>query len=142
MSGLPVGKLRAEMLQAFLDKAPVRDPRVLVGPRVGEDAAVIALGERCLVATTDPITFATDEAAWYAVQVNVNDLAVRGARPRWFLVTLLLPERASTAALVEQLFGEPARACAGGDAALVAGHAEARPGRDRPPSVATSAGRG
>src|SRR5437879_13333127 len=84
MSGLPVGKLRAEMLQAFLDKAPVRDPRVLVGPRVGEDAAVIALGERCLVATTDPITFATDEAAWYAVQVNVNDLAVRGARPRWF----------------------------------------------------------
>src|SRR5207253_2633373 len=95
MSGLPVGKLRAEMLQAFLDKVPIRDPRVLVGPRVGEDAAVIALGERCLVATTDPITFATDEAAWYAVQVNVNDLAVRGARPRWFLVTLLQIGRAS-----------------------------------------------
>ncbi len=140
MSGLPVGKLRAEMLQAFLDKAPVRDPRVLVGPRVGEDAAVIALGERCLVATTDPITFATDEAAWYAVQVNVNDLAVRGARPRWLLVTLLLPEGATTAALVEQLFAELGRACAEADVALVGGHTEVTHGLDRPVIVGTMLG--
>jgi len=140
MSGLPVGKLRAEMLQAFLDKAPVRDPRVLVGPRVGEDAAVIALGERCLVATTDPITFATDEAAWYAVQVNVNDVAVRGARPRWFLVTLLLPEGATTAALVEQLFGELGEACAEADVALVGGHTEVTHGLDRPVIVGTMLG--
>ena len=140
MSGLPVGKLRAEKLQAFLDKAPVRDPRVLVGPRVGEDAAVIALGERCLVATTDPITFATDEAAWYAVQVNVNDLAVRGARPRWFLVTLLLPEGATTAALVEQLFGELGRACEEADVALVGGHTEVTHGLDRPVIVGTMLG--
>lgn len=140
MSGLPVGKLRAEMLQAFLDKAPVHDPRVLVGPRVGEDAAVIALGDRCLVATTDPITFATDEAAWYAVQVNVNDLAVRGARPRWFLVTLLLPEGATTAALVEQLFGELGEACAEADVALVGGHTEVTHGLDRPVIVGTMLG--
>lgn len=140
MSGLPVGKLRAEMLQAFLDKAPVHDPRVLVGPRVGEDAAVIALGDRCLVATTDPITFATDEAAWYAVQVNVNDLAVRGARPRWFLVTLLLPEGATTAALVEQLFGELGEACAEAEVALVGGHTEVTHGLDRPVIVGTMLG--
>ncbi len=140
MSGLPVGKLRAEMLQAFLDKVPVHDPRVLVGPRVGEDAAVIALGERCLVATTDPITFATDEAAWYAVQVNVNDVAVRGARPRWFLVTLLLPEGATTAALVEQLFGELGEACAEADVALVGGHTEVTHGLDRPVIVGTMLG--
>src|SRR5207253_2758028 len=112
----------------------------LVGPRVGEDAAVIALGERCLVATTDPITFATDEAAWYAVQVNVNDLAVRGARPRWFLVTLLLPEGATTAALVEQLFGELGRACEEADVALVGGHTEVTHGLDRPVIVGTMLG--
>jgi hydrogenase expression/formation protein HypE len=140
MSGLPVGKLRAEMLQALLEKAPVRDPRVLVGPRIGEDAAVIDLGPRCLVATTDPITFATDEAAWYAVQVNVNDLVVRGARPRWFLVTLLLPESATTPALVERLFRELGEACDEAEVALVGGHTEVTHGLDRPVVVGTMLG--
>jgi len=81
MSCLPVGKLRASFLQGLFDRHPVKDERVLMGPRVGEDAAVIDLGERCLVATADPITFASDDAAWYALQVNANDIAVRGARP-------------------------------------------------------------
>jgi hydrogenase expression/formation protein HypE len=139
MSGLPVGKLRAEMLQAFLEKVPVRDPRVLVGPRVGEDAAVIDLGPRCLVATTDPITFATDEAAWYAVQVNVNDVAVRGARPCWFLVTLLLPEGA-TPDSVERLFRELGAACDEAGVALVGGHTEVTHGLDRPVVVGTMLG--
>src|SRR2546428_12135440 len=93
MPSLPVGKLRAKMLQAFLEKVPVRDPRVVVGPRVGEDAAVIDIGERYLVATSDPITFATDEAAWYAVQVNANDVAGRRGPPRRVLATPLLPAR-------------------------------------------------
>ena len=63
MSCLPVGKLRASFLQGLFDRHPVKDERVLMGPRVGEDAAVIDLGERYLVATADPITFASDDAA-------------------------------------------------------------------------------
>ena len=51
-----------------------------------------------LVATADPITFATDEAGWYALHVNANDIAVRGARPTWFLATVLLPEGGATEA--------------------------------------------
>jgi len=58
---LPAGKLPPDLLQAVLDKHARHDPRVVVGPRVGEDAAVIDLGDRYLVATADPITFATDE---------------------------------------------------------------------------------
>ena len=65
----------------------------------GEDAAVLDMGDRYLVATTDPITFATDELGWYALCVNVNDIAVRGARPLWFLATLLLPEGGTSEAL-------------------------------------------
>ncbi|HEY7364784.1 MAG TPA: AIR synthase related protein, partial [Methylomirabilota bacterium] len=104
MPSLPVGKLRAEFLRSLFERHPVKDGRVVVGPRVGEDAAVIDLGDRYLVATTDPITFAADDAAWYALQVNANDVAVRGARPRWFLATLLLPEGATTETSVEALF--------------------------------------
>ncbi|MBI3826971.1 MAG: hydrogenase expression/formation protein [Candidatus Rokubacteria bacterium] len=129
---MPVGKLRARTLQALLDKYPVTDPRVVVGPRVGEDAAVIDLGDRYLVAASDPITFATDRAGWYALHVNANDVAVRGARPRWFLATLLLPEGATTDESVAAIFDDLATACDELEVALVGGHTEVTAGLDRP----------
>src|SRR5947208_1448420 len=70
MQSLPIGKLRAGTLQAILDKHHSKDPRVVVGPRVGEDAAIIDNGDRYLVATTDPIAFATAEIGRYALHVN------------------------------------------------------------------------
>lgn len=131
MNVLPVGKLRAKALQVLFDRHPVTDPSVIVGPRVGEDAAVIDLGDRYLVATSDPITFAADDIAWYALQVNANDLAVRGARPRWFLATLLLPELATTEESVARLFDQLAEACTELGIALVGGHTEVTHGLDR-----------
>src|SRR5919201_7068734 len=106
MLSLPVGKLPAATLQAIFDRHPVKDPRVVVGPRVGEDAAVIDAGDRYLVVTSDPITFATDELGWYALHVNANDVVVRGATPRWFLATLLLPAGPTDEAGVRALFGQ------------------------------------
>src|SRR5437016_14669989 len=111
MSFLPVGKLPSSTLQAILERHSVKDPRVVVGPRLGEDAAVIDLGDRYLVATSDPITFAGDDVAWYALQVNANDVAVRGARPRWFLATLLLPPDTTTDESVQALFAQLGEAC-------------------------------
>jgi hydrogenase expression/formation protein HypE len=70
-SRLPTGKLPARTLEAMLSHLPQLDPRVLVGPRLGEDAAVLDFGDRCLVVTTDPITFATDRIGWYALGVTV-----------------------------------------------------------------------
>jgi hydrogenase expression/formation protein HypE len=64
---------------------------VIVGPRFGEDAAVVDLGSRYLVLKSDPVTFTTAELGWYAVHVNANDIAVMGAQPRWFQPTILLP---------------------------------------------------
>ena len=140
MQSLPVGKLRATMLQALLDKRPVRDPRVVVGPKVGEDAAVLDLGDRYLIATSDPITFATDEIARYALQVNANDVAVRGARPRWFLATVLLPEGRTTDESVEKLFAELHDACEELDVTLVGGHTEIAHGLERPLIAGTMLG--
>ena len=89
---LKAGKLPLDMLSRLLGKIDQSDPRVVLGPKAGEDAAVIDFGDRYLVAKTDPITFATDLIGWYVVQINANDLAVMGAEPRWLMVTLLLPE--------------------------------------------------
>ena len=140
MAFLPVGKLRAATLQSLFDQHPVKDPRVIVGPRVGEDAAVIDVGDRYLIATTDPITFATDDIAWYALQVNANDVAVRGARPRWFLATILLPEGKTTDDDVSTLFARLREACEEMDIALVGGHTEVTYGIDRPIVVGTMLG--
>lgn len=128
---LPLGKLPGELLQAVLDKHVPRDPRVVVGPRVGEDAAVIDLGDRYLVATADPITFATDDLGWYALHVNANDIVVRGATPRWFLATLLLPARTTDEESVRALFAQLAAACEDLQVALVGGHTEVTHGLDR-----------
>ena len=88
-----IGKLPPDLLHRLLSDAPITDPRVLIGPGIGEDAAVISMSEdRVLVAKTDPITFASDEIGWYSVHVNANDIAATGAEPRWFLATLLVPE--------------------------------------------------
>jgi hydrogenase maturation factor len=132
MPALPLGKLPPALLGRLLRAQAPDDPRVVVGPALGEDAAVLDMGDRYLVATTDPITFATDEAGWYALHVNANDLAVRGARPLWFLATVLLPEGHATEVGVERLFGEIGEACAELGVSLIGGHTEVTAGLPRP----------
>jgi len=129
---LPVGKLPPRVLAELLQRAPADDPRVLLGPRVGCDVAVLDLGDRLLVAKSDPITFATDAAGYYAVHVNANDIATSGAIPRWMLATLLLPEHSATEDLAGDLFRQISDACTALGIALVGGHTEVTYGLGRP----------
>jgi len=129
---LPVGKVDLLLLESLLKKYVVLDERVVVGPRIGEDAAVIDFGDRYLVATTDPITFATEKLGYYALHINANDLAVRGAVPRWFLATLLLPEKGTTEEVVEGVFAQIWDACRALGISWVGGHTEVTYGLDRP----------
>ena len=129
---LPAGKLPLEVLSGLLGKIPGGDPRVVLGGRTGEDAAVIDLGDRYLIAASDPVTFATERPGWYAVQVNANDIAAMGGECRWLLATLLLPENRTTADEVESLFTELSAACSKLGVALVGGHTEITSGMERP----------
>lgn len=129
----PIGKLpQAALLNLLATHTGGTDPRVILGPGLGHDAAVIDFGDRYLVTKSDPITFATDEIGWYVVHVNANDVACLGATPRWFVATLLLPEGRSDHALVEQIFGQISAACRELGATLVGGHTEVTYGLDRP----------
>lgn len=131
-SHFPLGKLPAPVLADLLRRNHLGDPRVMVGPGIGLDCAVLDIGDRYLVAKTDPITFATDLIGWYAVHVNANDIACSGAKPRWFLATLLLPEGRADHELVEGIFEQIIDACRGIGASLVGGHTEITYGLDRP----------
>jgi hydrogenase maturation factor len=128
----PLGKLPAEQLAHLLARYGRADPRLVVGPRPGEDVAVIDMGERYLVAKSDPITFATDEIGRYVVNVNANDIACSGATPRWFLATLLLPEGKTDIQLVESIFAQIAQACDELEVTLAGGHTEITYGLERP----------
>jgi len=132
MTVLKPGKLPPELLQRLLTAYTSTHPRVIVGPAVGEDAAIIDMGDRYLIAKSDPITFATDAIGYYAVVVNANDIATRGGQPKWFLATLLLPEHTTSEALVESIFAQIAQACTSFGIALVGGHTEVTYGLDRP----------
>jgi hydrogenase maturation factor len=132
MAALKPGKLPPDLLHRLLTTYTKVDPRVIVGAAVGEDAAVIDLGERYLIAKSDPVTFATDAIGYYAVVVNANDIATRGGQPKWFLATVLLPEHHTTEALVESIFAQIAQACQSMGICLIGGHTEVTHGLDRP----------
>lgn len=135
---LPAGKLPPALLAELLATLPADDPHLLVGPSVGEDAAVIdfAPGQgRLLVAKADPITFATDEIGYYAVNVCANDIAVCGGIPRYYLPTLLLPAEgvgAAGAGMAERIFAQIGAACRALGIVVAGGHSEVTPAVHRP----------
>jgi hydrogenase maturation factor len=92
---LRTGKIPVALLAKITRQRGAPDAAVVVGPAFGEDAAVIDIGRGYLVLKSDPVTFTTSELGWYAVHVNANDVAVMGARPRWFQPTIILPPRSS-----------------------------------------------
>lgn len=130
---LPTGKLPVRLLRRLLaGRARGRDPRLVVGPGIGLDAAAIDLGDRYLVAKTDPITFVAEEAGAYVLTINANDLATMGATPRWFLATLLLPAGRTAPRQVSRIFSHIRSACRSLKVSLCGGHTEITDAVTRP----------
>ena len=132
MTLFATGKLPPDTLAKLLQEIDCQDTRVTIGPRVGEDAAVLDMGDRYLVATTDPITFTETRLGWYGVNINANDVAVKGAEPRWFMATLLLPEAKTDEHLVKDIFDDIIVSCRSLSVTLIGGHTEITSGLDRP----------
>jgi len=129
---LQTGKLDIQTLGKLLQRYALSDDRVLLGPQIGEDTAAIDMGEKVLVVTTDPITFATDEIGYYGLVVNANDIATSGAQPKWFTVNILLPEKKTDKAMVDRIFRQIHQACREFGISLIGGHTEISCGLDRP----------
>jgi len=128
---LRTGKLPPELLKRILRNRGAKDPRVVMGPGIGEDAAVVRLGKILLVLKTDPVTYAADLIGWYAVNINANDVVTRGALPAWFQATILLPQ-GSEMSLAEDISKQISDAAKGLGIAVTGGHTEVTPGIDHP----------
>ena len=120
---LEVGKLPAALLAEVLETGRPVPPELLLPPRVGEDAGVVAVQSGALIAASDPVTLTGQDVGAHAVLVNANDIAVMGAKPRWFTATVLLPP-GITAGEVRALYRRMHEALADIDALLVGGHVE------------------
>ncbi len=131
---MKTGKLEIELLKRLLTKYALVDSQVVVGPKIGEDAAVVSLGrslDRYWVLTSDPITFTTEAMGYYGVVVNMNDLATRGAIPKWFLATLLFPEGVEPKE-IEKIFRQIHQTCQKFQISFIGGHTEVTPGIEKP----------
>jgi len=130
---LKTGKLDIDILKKFLERSVILDPQVVIGPKIGEDAAVIDLGKgtnHYWVVTSDPITFTTEEIGYYGVVVNLNDIATMGAIPKWFLATLLFPE-GSESRIIEKVFRQVHNDCQQFKISWIGGHTEIAPGIEK-----------
>ncbi len=127
-----VGKIPpAALLRSVFPYTGKKNTRVIVKPGIGRDAAVIRYGGRVLAFSTDPITGTTTHIGSHSVIINANDIATTGARPAWYLCTLLLPigteERLLHGVMIE--IHETAKELG---ISVVGGHSEVTSGLDRP----------
>ncbi|MCD6158057.1 MAG: AIR synthase family protein [Euryarchaeota archaeon] len=119
-------KLPPEILNDILSSLDV-DESVIIGPKVGEDFAVIKIGEKYLVVHSDPITGASKHIGWYSVIVPANDIATSGAKPKWLLSTIL----ASSEESAKNTLKEIAKYAKKLGISVVGGHTEVTPGLPR-----------
>lgn len=125
------GKFDRGTLSALvLSRTGAANPNLLSGPAFGEDAAAIRMGDRTLIASTDPISLAAERIGQLAVAVASNDVAASGGRPEFLLSTVLLPgadpDRLDT--ITAQLDAESERL----GLTIAGGHTEVVAGLDRP----------
>ncbi len=110
----------------------IKDPNVIVGPQIGEDSAVIDIGnDKVLVVHSDGITGAIELLGWLAIHIVSNDIAVTGAKPRWYLSTFYLPENASEE-VIDEITSQMDAAAKEIGVMIVGGHTEFTPRLGRP----------
>ncbi len=141
-SGFLEGKLPPDVLREIVFKrlGAKRDD-VVLGPAYGEDAAATRIGcGKLLVSHSDPITAATREAGWLSVHVACNDVATRGARPLWVLLTILVPASPEWRRVLEEQVGGVDRAARELGVAVIGGHTEVTSTVSSPVLAATCLG--
>lgn len=122
---LPSGKLSPEALERnVLSYSGAENKNLLIGPAVGEDAAVIKWDSgKYMIFASDPISGASKGAGKLLVRVNSNDIASKGGDPLYMTVTLMLPPETGeegAAAIMKEVHEE----CLAQGISVAGGHTE------------------
>lgn len=130
---MPSGKLSPAALERnVLRFNGAANSNLLIGPGVGEDAAVIKWdNNRYMIFCSDPIVGADKGAGKLLVRINSNDVASKGGDPLYLTVTLILPPsygEEGAAAIMKEINDE----CIAENIAIAGGHTEFNDKYDKP----------
>jgi hydrogenase maturation factor len=130
---LPSGKLSPDALKRNVLKYVGKlRPELLIGPAVGEDAAVIKWPEgKYLIFSADPIVGADKGAGRLLVRINSNDIASKGGDPAYLTVTLILPPSLGEEGAAD-IMREIHEECLAQGIAVAGGHTEFNDRYERP----------
>ncbi|SRR5579875_937163 len=84
-----IGKLTIEEMKNLLKQINI-DENVLLGPRIGADAAILRTGN-VIAVHVDPITGARKNLGALSITIASNDIVAAGARPKFALTCIILP---------------------------------------------------
>jgi len=87
-----VGKPSIGEIKDFLLKEIITGEDVILGPRIGADAAIMKT-KQIIVAHVDPITGARKNIGKLAIMIASNDIVAAGAKPKYALICIILPHK-------------------------------------------------
>ncbi len=137
-----LGKIPETVLKrSVLKQIGHRREEVLVGPAIGEDCSILAIGEdEVLVLSTDPITGTVQDIGTLAVHITANDIASNGAEVIGIMLTILLPDGTEEAELRTAMQDMEA-VCKKLNIEIVGGHTEVTKAVNQPIVTVTGVGK-
>ncbi|MCL1876369.1 MAG: AIR synthase related protein [Synergistaceae bacterium] len=146
-TALGVGKFPPDvLLREILAYRGANRRDVLIGPGIGEDAALVKFNDQkddifpLLVISSDPIVGASEGAGRLLVHINANDIACKGGEPLWFIVTLIVPVKDGLEC-AKRIMKEIDESCKELDIAVIGGHTEVTDRYSQPVIVGTMIGK-
>ena len=122
---MKIGKLPETVLErTILKQISHRRKEVLVGPALGQDCAVLSLGEdEVFTLSSDPITGTVKDLGSHCIHITANDLAASGAEPVGVMLTIMLPSKTKESEL-KKIMNDAETTCAKLGMEILGGHTE------------------
>ncbi|MCX8188121.1 MAG: AIR synthase family protein [Nitrososphaeria archaeon] len=118
------GKLSENLLRkCIFPYFGVRYSDVIESAGIGVDFAVIKCSNKFMIVSADPITGVQKNIGWYAINVNANDVATSGNRPK-FVVNVMLLSEYSDKRSIKMIAKEIDHVCKSLNIMVVGGHSE------------------
>ena len=91
-----IGKVNDDFFQRnIIASVGHENPRVVIGPAMGVDAAILRVDDGYMAVAEDPIfpsmNMSPEDFAFLTVHIGASDVAVMGIEPRYMTYSLLLP---------------------------------------------------
>lgn len=125
-------------LSVILNKLGISNEKVLLGPSIGVDSAVI-FHDKLIAIHTDPITGTSHDIGYFSIMIAANDVAAIGAKPEFASVCILVPAN-SNYDLIRNIQEQLHRASLELNITIIGGHTEITNAVNRPVVITTVIG--